>query len=652
VAYFTGPVAVGDDGYARASFTLPAFNGTVKVMAIAWSKTAVGQASADVLVRDPVVVAASLPRFMALGDTARLALDITHATGPTGQMALTATATGLTLGDVPASVDLGDKATARIEVPIVADALGNQTITVALTTPDGKTLQKTLTLPVQINDAPIVRTSRFDLVAGAEFTADSALFDGLMAGTAKATLTAGPMARLNAAGIMQALDGYPYGCTEQITSKAMPLLYLSDLTTGLGISAPEDLPARINAALNAVLVTQNASGAFGLWQVGEGGDMWLDAYITDFLGRARARGFEVPDQAFRMALDNLRNQVNYFPDFDYGGEGLAYALMVLAREGAAAIGDLRYYADVKGDAFATPAAQAQLGAALASYGDQQRADTMFARAAAVVDALGNGEAGQIWRADYGTNLRDAAVVLALATEAKSQVVDTQKLLAAIAAPRALSTQEQVWTLLAAAAMNDAGTASDITVNGAPVSGPAIQLTDAMAAPVLIKNNGADTSLTVTTIGTPTGPEAAGGAGYAITRSYFTLDGALVDASAVSVGTRLAVVLEITPFGRGEARLMVNDPLPAGFEIDNPSLIGSALPALAEFDLLADTAHTEFRQDRFLSAVNRMDNAPFRLGYVVRAVSAGEFHHPAAVVEDMYRPDLSARSDAGRVVIMP
>ncbi len=652
VAFFTGPVTVGDDGYARTTFTLPAFNGTVKVMAIAWSKTAVGQASADVLVRDPVVVAASLPRFMALGDSSRIALDITHATGPTGRMGLDITATGVTLGDVPSGLDLGEKATARIEVPIVAQALGTASITVNLTTPDGKTLQKTLALPVQINDAPVVRTSRFDLAAGAEFTADSALFDGLAAGTAKATLTAGPMARLNTAGILTALSGYPYGCTEQITSKAMPLLYLSDWATGLGIATPEDLPAKINAALNAVLVTQNASGAFGLWQVGDGGDMWLDAYVTDFLGRARARGFDVPDQAFRMALDNLRNQVNYYPDFDYGGEGLAYALMVLAREGAAAIGDLRYYADVKGDAFATPAAQAQLGAALASYGDQQRSDAMFARAATAVDALAADESEQIWRADYGTNLRDAAVVLALATESKSQVVDAQNLLGRIAAPRALSTQEQVWTLLAAAAMNDAGTASDLTVNGAAQTGPAIQLTDAMAAPTVIKNNGKDTALTVTTIGTPTGPEAAGGAGYAITRSYYTLDSEPADFDIIAVGTRLAVVLEITPFGRGEARLMVNDPLPAGFEIDNPSLIGSAVPALAGFDLLADAAHSEFRQDRFLSAVDRMDNTPFRLGYVVRAVSPGQFHHPAAVVEDMYRPDLSARTEAGQLVVNP
>lgn len=648
VAYFTGPVQVGDDGYARASFALPSFNGTVKMMAIAWTKTGVGQASADVLVRDPVVVAASLPRFLSPGDSSRMALDITHATGPAGRVALSVTATGLSLGDVPAAVDLTEKARARIEIPLTATDLGNQTITVSLTTPDGKTLQKTLSIPVQINDAPIVRTSRFDLAAGAEFTADAALFDGLALDSARATVTVGPMARLNTAGVMQALDGYPYGCAEQIASKAMPLLYLSDL----GITTPQDLPARIDTAIKAILVTQNSSGAFGLWQVDSGGDMWLDAYITDFLTRARAKGYAVPDRALRSALDNLRNQVNYFPDFEYGGEGLAYALMVLAREGAAAIGDLRYYADVKGDAFATPAAMAQLGAALASYGDQPRADTMFARAGAAVDALGDGAGEQIWRADYGSSLRDTAVVLALAAEAGSKAVDIDTLQTRLAAQRALSTQESVWTVLAAAALKQGRNGAEIAVNGTPAASPVVQLTGQMTAPSVIANMGEDTILTVTTIGTPIMAEDAGGAGYAINRSYYTLDGQPADFDIIGVGTRLAVVLEIIPFGRGEARLMVNDPLPAGFEIDTPSLIGSATPALAGFDLLQDVTHAEYRQDRFLSAVDRRDNTPFRLGYIVRAVSPGEFHHPAAVVEDMYRPDLSARSSAGRITINP
>ena len=68
-------------------------------MAVAWSKTGVGQAQADVLVRDPVVVTASLPRFLSPGDESRLLLEIVHATGPSGRMGLDVSSTGLTLGD-------------------------------------------------------------------------------------------------------------------------------------------------------------------------------------------------------------------------------------------------------------------------------------------------------------------------------------------------------------------------------------------------------------------------------------------------------------------------------------------------------------------------------------------------------------------------
>lgn len=97
--------------------------------------------------------------------------------------------------------------------------------------------------------------------------------------------------------------------------------------------------------------------------------------------------------------------------------------------------------------------------------------------------------------------------------------------------------------------------------------------------------------------------------------------------------------------------MVNDPLPAGFEIDNPNLIRAG--DLASLDWLGDVAETrmtEFRQDRFLAAVDWRGDQPFRLAYIVRAVSPGTFHLPAPSVEDMYRPDQRAHGDAGTVVI--
>ncbi|MEH7830181.1 alpha-2-macroglobulin family protein [Gemmobacter denitrificans] len=651
VAYFTGPVQVGADGMARASFDLPSFNGTVKVMAVAWSGKGVGQAEAEVLVRDPVVVTASLPRFMAPGDESRLLLEIVHATGPAGRMALAVAGEGVTLGAAPTEIDLGEKQKVTLSVPVTAAAAGLHKITVTLTTPDGKSLLKTLALPVQSGEPEIARISRLDLEPGQTFSFDASVFAGLTAGTGQATLAIGPIARLNAPGVLAALDRYPYGCTEQITSRALPLVYFDQVAQAMQLKGADNISLRISQAVTEVLQNQNSEGAFGLWSAPDyaGGDLWLDAYVTDFLSRARAQGHQVPDLAFRNALDNLRNQVNYHSDFDNGGEALAYALLVLAREGAAAVGDLRYYADVKGDAFATALAQAQLGAALAAYGDPGRADQMFRKAMARLDAEPP-STEQIYRADYGTDQRDAAAVLTLAVESGSEAVNRDELVNRIATEGALSTQESVWTLLATNALID-GAGADVTLNGLPVTGPLVRVATDASAPVAVQNNGAKTQLTVTTYGVPSEPVAAGGNGYAITRSYFTLDGQPADATQVKVGTRLVTVLEVTPFGRGEARLMVADPLPAGFEIDNPNLIGGgAISALDWLGLETDAQHSEFRQDRFLTAIDRYDNAPFKLAYVVRAVSPGVFTHPSASVEDMYRPDYRAQSGTGRVTI--
>jgi len=658
VSYFTGPLTVGADGYARTSFDLPSFNGTVKVMAVAWSKTGVGQASADVLVRDPVVVTASLPRFLSPGDESRLLLEIVHATGPAGRMSLDVVASGVTLGAVPSGFDLAEQAKAVFEVPVTAGAVGLHRIEVNLTTPDGRQLTKTLTLPVQVNDPELARISRFDLAAGESFTFDDNVFAGLVAGSGKATMAVGPIARLNAPGLLAALDRYPYGCTEQMTSRALPLLYFDEVARVMDLQGAADIQTRINQAVAEILTNQSSTGGFGLWGP-DYGDFWLDAYVTDFLSRARAQGHAVPDLAFRNALANLRNQVNYAPDFSAGanggGEALAYALMVLAREGAAAVGDLRYYADVKGDDFQTPIAQAQLGAALASYGDQARADAMFRKAAARMNALDGPDTERLWRADYGTRYRDAAALLTLAVEAGSTAVDREALTDRIARHGGnLSTQEATWALLAANALIDRRGADGITIDGQPADGPLVRVLDAGAvAPVVVRNEGAATTLTVTTYGVPSDPEPAGGNGYAITRSYFTMDGQPVPLDSVSAGTRLVTVLEITPFGYGEARLMVSDPLPAGFEIDNPNLMSAGSTSeLGWLDTLDFVQHSEFRQDRFLTAVDWQSDQAFRLAYVVRAVSPGSFHHPAASVEDMYRPDFRARGDTGTVTVTP
>ncbi|MEL7255008.1 MAG: alpha-2-macroglobulin family protein [Pseudomonadota bacterium] len=650
VAYFTGPLAVDAEGRATASFDIPDFNGTVRLMAVAWSDTGVGQAEDEVLIRDPVVVTASMPRFLAPGDQSRLLLEVVHTDGPAGRMGLDVTTAGLSfVSDIPSGLDLGEGEKAVLALPFRAGDVGDHDIRVALTTPDGKQLVKEVTLGVRSNDPEVATTRRFSLGVGDTFTLDANVMADLRPGTGSAILSAGPLAKLNAPGLLSALDRYPYGCTEQVTSRALPLLYFADVADALGLANDDQIQARVDQAVAQILSRQASNGAFGLWRAASG-DFWLDAYVTDFLSRARSKGYQVPRQAFQLAMDNLRNRVSYAPDFDSGGEDVAYALMVLAREGAARMGDLRYFADVKGDDFATPMAMAQLGAALASYGDQTRADRMFARAMDRINGV-TGTERNLWRADYGTQLRDRAAVLTLAVEAGSTAVDAQALSGALSAPH-MSTQEQVWTLLAANALVSDPSLTGITLNGAPLDGPLVRMMEADATtPQAFQNTGsAPVDITLTTLGVPEVAPDAGGYGYAITRRYFDMDGQEVSLSGVETGTRLVTVLTVTPFEGGEARLMINDPLPAGLEIDNPNILrGGDIRSLDWLDT-AYPEHTEFRADRFLAAVDWRNDRPFDLAYIVRAVSPGAYHHPAASVEDMYRPAYRAITATGRMSV--
>ena len=155
---------------------------------------------------------------------------------------------------------------------------------------------------------------------------------------------------------------------------------------------------------------------------------------------------------------------------------------------------------------------------------------------------------------------------------------------------------------------------------------------------------------LTTFGVPVVAPEAGGTGYRIDRSYLTTEGAPLDVSSLTVGQRFVTVLRVTPFENGGARLMIDDPLPAGFEIDNPNLLRSGdIRALDWLDPVP-ARHAEFRADRFLAAVEHDGAQAFELAYVVRAISPGDFHHPAAVVEDMYRPQYRARTASGRLTV--
>src|SRR5690606_26858225 len=479
--------------------------------------------------------------------------------------------------------------------------------------------------------------------------------DSYMANTGAMTLAVGPIARLDVPGLLLALDRYPYGCAEQVSGRALPLLYLNDVAKLIGLAGDDKLNQTVSDAIAATLSKQTSGGGFGLWGPFDGGDLWLDGFVTDFLLRAQAAGYAVPEQAMTMALDNLSNQLSYASDFDNGGEDIAYALYDLARAGRVSMGDLRYYHEARLAAFGSPLAQAQLGAALALYGDPTRANSAFA---AAVEKLSEPESRR-HRTDYGTRLRDLAGVLALAAEFKPASVDLTDLADQLAGLRDqadyTSTQEDSWTLLAAAALGAASTDGSVTLDGEPLDGEVYRrFEQAGFVPVEIANTGeADTEAKVTVTGYPAEAPDAFGNGFTLSREYFLPDGTPIDPQAepLAQNERLVVVLTVWPQQLGSGQYLLADPLPAGFEIENPDL--SAGGGVSDFGWLnLDMAtHVESRTDQYVAAFRYFSEThSFTTAYLVRAVSPGSFVLPGATVEDMYRPEFRANTEAGAIEV--
>ena len=672
VSLFSGIVKADADGKAQVTFEMPDFNGTVRVMAVAWSSDRLGHAAQDVIVRDPVALTASGPRFLTLGDKAQLQLSVHNVEGPAADYKVTVrrtyqarTSSGeiTNIHDQLLSLKSGERKSTALE--IAPRELGLVAYDVRITGPNGIDVERDLLFDVKAPARDVRRVSVSSLGAdGGTLTVSKDLLTDLIAETSSVSLSVGPLANYNVPGLLTQLDRYPYGCAEQTTSRALPLLYANVLAVQSGGTVDGKARDRVHKAIAHLFSMQNSSGSFGIWGPNDV-DLWLTAYVTDFLSRAREARYVVDNRKFNSALDRLQNFVSYVSDFKTGGEKRAYALYVLARNGRAPIGELRYYADTRLERFSTPLAKAQIGAALAMMGDKERAERAFQAAiAGLGDLSATGS-----RRDFGSGLRDGAAVLTLASETRmlgrraKQLSDV--LTKAFSAKTYTSTQEQAWMLLAANAMSDRGRDMQLTINGKPHKGRlrrTLTAAELQNGELVIAN--ADTEAAdavISVIGSALTLEPAIARGFTLERSYYTLDGQPVDLASATGGSatitqsdRLVAVVKLTADTSG-GRVLLVDRLPAGLEIENPRLVTSGdVKSLSWLKSDVHPAHTEFRDDRFVAAFDFFQAGKKKksamVAYVVRAVTPGSFVHPAAVVEDMYQPERFARTAGGRLTI--
>ncbi len=174
LALYSGIVTVGADGSAEISFDIPEFAGTARVMAVAWTSTKLGRATTDVTVRDPVVLTATLPRFLLNGDKGTMSFDLDNVEGAPGDYTVSVKATGpvKVTGNPATTVKLAAKQRTSMSLALDAGGAGTANLDVDIKGPNGLTLARHYALDVKAATQVLARRSIRTLGKGREPDAD------------------------------------------------------------------------------------------------------------------------------------------------------------------------------------------------------------------------------------------------------------------------------------------------------------------------------------------------------------------------------------------------------------------------------------------------------------------------------------------------
>jgi len=679
VSLFSGPVQLDSQGKGEIPLELPYFNGELRLMALAWSEAAVGSVEQPLTVAAPLITQLAMPRFMAWGDQSLMALELRNQSGTAQKLDIKLTSSGpLALLDSHRQLDLaaGEKALLRFVVTAQDTPQGQQgeaqlQLDVASLNDDDSAIEplsRQWHMPIRAAWPALTETRYQALAPGARWTLESPVLTQSIASARKARLNLASSVQLPVQTQLEQLLSYPYGCLEQTASRALPLLWQQQDTAQLSM---EKRSQWLNKAVARLSELQRENGSFGLWDNRSPEEHWLTVYATDILLQARDQGVAVSDAVLDKAISRLHHYLAS-PRTEgrwsenprhYSLAYRAYAGYVLAGLERAPLGQLRQLFDQQREQAASGLPLMHMALALHKMGDQRRAGEAVRQALSLPRSDG-------YLGDYGSAERDIAAMIVLLDELGPQYAAEQSQLALALMERLplrrwFSTQTR-------AALYEAGRVLqrkagqpwqiDLSRGGEPirVTGEGrwqetLQPAALAEAISLVNQSKQPLYLNLTSQGLSDKAPASVSEQLAVSRNFYQLDGSPRDMDRLDVGELVLVELILEAAERTPDGLLV-DLLPAGFELENPALAHAVgLEGLRlqgdEEDVLSQLqrnppAYQAYRDDRYVAALELNQGRVQRLFYLMRAVTPGSYQIPPVVLEDMYRPDRRAISEAG------
>ena len=671
VVKFIGPFYLEKGRQQTHTLKLPMYVGSVRAMVVAGQDGAYGNAEKTAFVRTPLMLLSTLPRVLSIQEEITVPVNVFAMEKQVKNVTVSLQASGggvqiegshqqsLTFnrpGDqlVFFTLKTGNK-TGKATIKLTASGGGQQT-------------KETIEIEVR-NPNPIVTLRSSEWIETGQNKELSYQLGSLSANN-QIKLEVSRIPSVDISRRFDFLYNYQHHCTEQLTSKALPLLFIAQFKT-IDTREAEKIKANVQEAIRQIYARQLPNGGFVYWPGNAVADEWISSYTGMFLTLAQEKGYAVHANVLnkwkrfqRAAAQNWRmpQEANNWQQWQSELQQ-AFRLYTLALAGAPEYGAMNRMKEQPGLSIQ---AKWRLAAAYALTGKMKPAEELVYNAETTV--IPYSSMNQI----YGSSDRDEAMILEtllLMNRERDALQQAKVVSKNLSQENWFSTQSTAFALMAMGRLAEKLSGSlDFTWTWNGKQQPAVKSAKAVfekeistspkSGTVAVKNQGKGALsvdlITRTQLLNDTLPAISDNLRMDI--RYASMDGKPMSVNDIRQGTDFTAIVSIsnTSGTTDYTNLALTHIIPSGWEVYNERMtVPEAEPQEttdSSGNVSGQYTYQDIRDDRVLTYFNLRRGETKIFTIRLQATYAGNFILPAVQCEAMYDVNVQARSKAGRTTV--
>ena len=670
VVKFIGPFYLGKGKSQTHTLKLPMYVGSVRAMVVAGQEGAYGNAEKTAFVRTPLMMLSTLPRVLSIQEEITVPVNIFAMENQVKNVTVSLQASGGGVQIVGATKQSLKFSQPGDQLVFFTLKTGSKTgkATIHLTANGGgQQTKETIEIEVR-NPNPVVTLRNSQWVEAGQ---SKELSYNLSSSSANNQIKL-EVSRIPSVDISRRFDflyNYQHHCTEQLTSKALPLLFVGQFKTIDKIEA-EKIKTNIQEAIRQIYGRQLPNGGFVYWPGNAVADEWISSYAGMFLTLAQEKGYAVHSNVLnkwkrfqRAAAQNWRMPQDASGWQQWQSElQQAFRLYTLALAGAPEYGAMNR---MKEQAGLSIQAKWRLAATYALTGKMKPAEELVYNAETTVSPYSS--MNQI----YGSSDRDEAMILEtliLMNRERDALQQAKVVSKNLSQEEWFSTQSTAFALMAMGRLAEklSGTL-DFVWTWNDKQQPAVKSAKAVfekeiattpkSGMIAVKNQGKGALsvdlITRTQLLNDTLPAISDNLRMDI--RYANLNGTPISVNDIIQGTDFMAITSISNIsGTSDyTNLALTHIIPSGWEIYNERMVAPETESGAadgSGKSVSKYNYLDIRDDRVLTYFNLRRGETKVFTVRLQATYAGNFILPTVQCEAMYDVNVQARSKAGRTTV--